>query len=147
MTTLKSYFTEKSQMFKGFFLLLKVFYVGSALMLIKLCVEMAQVMLEYKSFELSQMTMMIPTLIILGAQFIATIYADKAIREDNPLGLVIGLILSLLMTFSFFFPVGLFGFFALLNRDFRNDYLVSDRPLWLSSLYEQLDQWTSPKRA
>jgi hypothetical protein len=139
MQTLKSYFTEKSQMFKGFFLLLKVFYVGSAVIMFQLCFEM--------SFDTSSMTMMIPALIILGAQFVAAIYADKAIREDNAIGLVIGLILSLLMTFSFFFPIGLFGFFALLNRDFRNDYLVSDRPLWLSSLYEQLDRWTSPKQA
>lgn len=147
MTNLKSYFTEKSQMFKGFFLMLKVFYLGSALMLIKLVFEMSQVMLEYQKFEISQTLMLIPPLLVLGAQLAAAIYADKAIRSDNPIGLVIGLILALLMTFSVFLPVGLFGFFALLNKDFRNDYLISNRPLWLTSLYDQLDQWTSPKRA
>lgn len=137
MTTLKSYFTEKSQMFKAFFLILKVFYIASALMLIKFCME----------FEFTDTAFMIPALVMLILQFAAAVYAEKAIRSDNSLGLLIGLILALLMTFSIFFPVGLFGFFALLNKDFRNDYLLSNRPLWLCLFYDQLDQWTSAKQA
>lgn len=131
MSICPTYFTEKSQMFKGYFLLLKISYLISTGLLLGLF-----------SRELSGIPFLIFGLAMLGGEFAAAIFAERLIKEDNQLGLFIGLVLALMTTFSMFFPIGLFGLYSLLNKDFRNDYLLSDRPQWLISLYERLD---SPK--
>jgi hypothetical protein len=128
MENLKSYFTEKSQMFKGFFLLLKIYSLLSMLLLI---------------FIGGTSWLILPVVIYLFTLMASATLAERFIRADNILGLYLGWGLACLMSFSLIFPLGVFGLFALLNKDFRNDYLLSERPRWLDSFYAHLDKWTA----
>lgn len=132
LSLLKSYLKNKSELFKLFFLSLKIFYILSA---ISICIFLRDGLILFPIVATG--------LILIVFQFIATVMAERLIKAGNQLGLFIGVILALMSITSIVFPLGFFGFYALFNKHFRSTYLLQQRPLWLHSFYENLDKWFS----
>jgi hypothetical protein len=140
MNVLKNSFSQPATLYKLFFLLFKLVLLVSAALLIKLTVDVSST--PYSG--IGGIGMMISGLFFMGVQFMAAIYAERFIDEENSLGLVLGLLLSTMTVASLFFPVGLLGIYSLLNKEFREKKLLQDRPMWLASFYDQIEKLTTP---
>lgn len=136
-------FSNKSELYKPFFLLTKIAGVLSCILIFKLAIEM----LEAGPSLTLIIPMFISGLLWTVVQISAAHYAEKMIDNDNSLGLIIGVILALIYLPTMFFPLSLFGIYAFFSKAFRENKLILDRPLWLSSLNDQVEKWTSPKQA
>lgn len=145
MNNLMSKFSNPKLMYQGFFLLLKFCYLISAVTVIRFISEMAVALKDLGA--VSGPMMYIPALGTIALSIAAAFFAEKLISQKNPLGLVIGLVLAAFITFSMFFVIGLFGFYALLNPEFRSEYYSEKRPAWLDALFQQLDNLCETKKA
>lgn len=143
MQNLKQKFANKSQLYKPFFLLVKISSVLSVLMAFSLAFDIYR----YAPTFSYAVPMILSALFWAAMQVVAATFAEKFIDEEKALGLVIGFILAAMFTVTMFFPVGIFGLYSLFNKEFRENKVLENRPLWLSSMYEQVEKWFSPKKA
>lgn len=147
-------FKNKSELYKTFFLLSKISTVGSAIFSFKFILDIfggafsEPSAIPYHSQILSAVIPMVVSAVVwLVVQFAMAVYAEKMIEDNNSMGMILGLSLAAFNTCSIFFPVGILGYYALLNKNFRDEKLLENRPLWLSGLYEHIEKWTGPKAA
>lgn len=135
-------FSNKAELYKPFFLLTKIASVISCFIIVKIATDM---------FEAASLTLIIPMFLsgLLWAivQVAAAHFAEKMVDENNSLGLIIGVGLALMYLPTMFFPLSLFGLYAFFGKAFRDSKLILDRPLWLTSINDQIEKWTSPKQA
>jgi hypothetical protein len=128
-------FKNKSELFKIHFMLMKIAYVLSALMLVQLAFE---------GFNWLIAATVMSGLMMLTLQFFLLIKAEKLLAEKNYLGFLIAIGLTLLYLPSLFFPLSLFGLYTLLNKEFRQAQM-EDIPVWMNDCFVKLDSLTAKK--
>jgi hypothetical protein len=120
---------NKANLYTWHFLLLKLFYGVSALLILVGAVS---------SFDVFTMVVSSLGLIILGAQFWGLLKAEKLLQDKNLFGYYIVLGLTLLILPSMAFPLSIFGLYSLLHPDFRRAHL-GEVPEVLHGLFQKVD--------
>lgn len=114
---------NKVNMFKIYFLVMKVLLLISAVFILKS---------QFENFYWSSLVFSSVGVLMAGIQFVALHKAEQFIEERNYLGILIGLIVSVLSLAGVMLPFGLWGIYCLLNRDFLKAYVPSDAPKWFN---------------
>ena len=114
---------NKMNMFKTYFLVIKILMLISAAYFLRL---------QFLDFHWSSLIFSSATLLITMIQFIAIHKAERLIREKHYLGIIIGLVVSVLYLGSIMLPLGLWGLYSLLNREFMNEHAPTNAPSWFS---------------
>lgn len=114
---------NKTNMFRTYFLVVKVLMLISTVYLLSS---------QFLDFHWSNLIFSSAALIVTTVQFIAIHKAEKLIEERHYLGIVIGLVISVLYLGSIMLPFGLWGLYSLLNRDFIQEHAPTNAPSWFS---------------
>jgi hypothetical protein len=121
---------SKLALYKVFFLLLRVYYVFSTIIVLKLAFETS----DFFSGLLTSFG-----LLVIAIQFFVSLKAEKLIKEENHNGLLLGLILSFFTLSGFGMPIAILGFYALLNKQMRSLFSNERLPSWLKDAFLTLD--------
>ncbi len=125
----KTHFT-KPELFNVYFLALRSFYIYSLIMCL---------VLGFQVFGLFSGFLTMTGVITIIFQFYLSLHAEKLILAKNYWGTLFGLGLGLFIFVGFGLPVACLGFFALLNKSYREKYVPADIPAWLNDGFIKLD--------
>lgn len=132
MQTKTNLFSDKNKVLKVYFFLSRVSYVLAALMALSFLVTMFDLFLLFTS---------ISGLVLLGLQFYGSLHAERALGKSKLFGLYLAFGLNTLLLFSLFFPVSLFGYYALLNSEMRKRFPHESNPEWLNTCFKYLEDF------
>ena len=114
---------NKVEMYKTYFLAMKLLLAVSTLLIVKS---------QLNYFHWGSLLFSLLGLLVIAIQFIAIIKAEKLIIEKNFLGITIGLVVSILSLGGLTLPLGLWGLYSLLNRDFITHHAPRNSPSWFN---------------
>jgi hypothetical protein len=120
---------NKSQLYKHYFLALKGYY----------CL-MGLVSLYLADFSVVGVFLTAFALCVLALQFFGAMKAQEWLENKELIGFLLSFGLTVLALPGYSFPIGVFGLYALLNKEFRETQLPKELPQWLEDLFKKLDQ-------
>lgn len=118
-----------------YFLLLKISYIVCAGMTLSMFAT---------GFEWFFIGAALMGLAWIAAQFYGARIAEKFIRGENFLGLLLAFFLNLMILPTPFFLLSFYGFFVLLNKETRSQFPSEKNPVWLNDFYQWMDNLLKP---
>lgn len=121
---------DKKRLLNLYFILLKLSYLISAVLVFSLLSE---------GFNWVLFGALMTGLSMLGLQFFAATRAWKMIEEKHYAGLVIAIVLNSMILPTHFFLLSFFGFYILLHSETRESFPKDKNPEWLNDTFAWLD--------